>query len=71
MPMSPGGRFGWEEATKVMVSVSCGHTQDDGPHTRNHPNNAEAMRNVGGNTHCYVRLPPGKEIFNCWWKHIG
>ena len=25
MPMSPGGRFGWEEAAKVMVSVSCGH----------------------------------------------
>jgi hypothetical protein len=25
MPMSPRGRFGWEEAAKVMVSVSCGH----------------------------------------------
>jgi hypothetical protein len=25
MPMSPGERFGWEEAAEVMVSVSCGH----------------------------------------------
>jgi hypothetical protein len=25
MPMSPGGRFGWEEAAKVKVLVSCAH----------------------------------------------
>jgi hypothetical protein len=25
MPMSPGRRFGWEEAAKVKVLVSCAH----------------------------------------------
>ncbi len=25
MSTLPGGRFGWEEAAKVMVSVSCSH----------------------------------------------
>ena len=30
MTMSPGWRFGWEEAAKVVVSVSsCVHTQDN------------------------------------------
>ena len=26
MPMSPGWRFGWEEAAKVVISVSCVHS---------------------------------------------
>ena len=35
MPMSPGGRFGWEEAAKVMVSVSCGHQHFNFTHISN------------------------------------
>jgi hypothetical protein len=35
MLMLPGGRFGWEEATKVMVSVSCGHQHFNFTHISN------------------------------------
>ena len=28
------------------------------PRIRNHPENAEPRINVGGDTHCYFRLPP-------------
>ena len=32
--------------------------QQDNPRTRNHPDNAEMRRNVGGDSHCRIRLPP-------------
>jgi hypothetical protein len=32
--------------------------QQDGPRIRNHPDNTETRRNVGGNLHRPVRLPP-------------
>jgi len=32
--------------------------QQDDPHIRNHPDNAETRRNVGGDSHRRVRLPP-------------
>jgi hypothetical protein len=39
--------------------ISDAHTQvsPDDPRIRNHPENAETRRNVGGNMHCCVRLP--------------
>ena len=35
MLMLPGGRFGWEEAAMVMVSVSCGHQHFNFTHISN------------------------------------
>ena len=32
--------------------------QQDNPHSRNHPDNTEIRRNVGGDSHPRVRLPP-------------
>jgi hypothetical protein len=32
--------------------------QQDNPHIRNHPDNAKMRRNVGGNLHRCIRLPP-------------
>jgi hypothetical protein len=32
--------------------------QQDHPRIRNHPDNAELRRNVGGDSYCCVRLPP-------------
>jgi hypothetical protein len=52
--------------TKRMLScqnfrhISNIHTrvQQDDPRIRNHPDNAETRRNVGGDLHHHVRLPP-------------
>ncbi len=32
--------------------------QQDNPRIKNHPDNAKTRRNVGGDSHCCVRLPP-------------
>jgi hypothetical protein len=55
--------------------------QQDNPRIRNHPDNGETRRNVGGDSHHRVRLPPFSrsesslfrvhEVFQLIWKHIG
>ncbi len=55
-----------QNVAKRMVScqnfrhISDIHTrvQQDDPHIRNHPDNAEMRRNLGGDSHRHVRLPP-------------
>ena len=57
--------FSQNVATRMLSCQNFRHIPDihmriqqDDPHIRNHPDNAETRRNVGGDSHRSVRLPP-------------
>jgi hypothetical protein len=57
--------FSQNMAKRMLACQNFRHIPDihtpvapDDPKIRNHPENAKTRRNVCGNTHCRVRLPP-------------
>jgi hypothetical protein len=57
--------FNQNVAKRMLACQNVRHIPDihtrvalDDPRISNHPENAKTRRNVGGNTHLHVRLPP-------------